>query len=597
MTGQTMKEKRYTSGKPKLLIKMVVVYTLVLLIPLLSVGGILLSYATQVLHGHYLEVVEADNRRVRTVLSSLVDQIFELSDEVCFRSDVKTVLKTEYPSIRDYISAVNQITELDHMEFSQEYIEGIYIYTDNPTLKTYKQFCLVDGDVLQQKWYHRALEKSNAFWTCIMNETYTSAMDNLCLVRQISLLDSAYHAVLVIRLSDAYIRGLVTSGTNLDTVVLEGEGIIYGSRTEWYGKSEPVPVDTQQDYYRYSGVAQLDGVDHFTAISTIKNQKSNTRLYVYTMNSDGFAIAADVARSGKTLLTIAIFVPFLILVLFAGYFSRRVQDLRGAMRKAKGQDYNMSPGFRGNDEITEIYGDLVSMVQEIKEKDARMFRFELQDSELRSKQEIMEYKVLASQINPHYLYNALETIRMKALSGGDREVADAIKILGKTLHYVMENTGTAYTTLARELEHVNNYLSIQKLRFGDRIEYELELGEAVDPQELTMLPLLLQPVVENAVVHGLESMDGTGHIRVVVQLADEKLRIKVCDSGKGIAPEALKQLQQALEDMDMKIGSGIALRNIHRRIRLSCGEGYGLRLESEPKIGTRVILELPVRKG
>lgn len=594
--GSDMKKNRNTSGKPKLLIKMVGVYTLVLLIPLLIVGGILMSYAQKTIHEHYLEVVEADNRRVRTVISGLVDQTFELSDEVCFQTDVKTVLKTEYPSVRDYISAVNLITELDHMEFSQDHLEGIYIYTDNPTLKNYKQFCVVDSEVLHQSWYRRALEKSSAFWTCIMNNTYTSAMDNLCLVRQISLLDSPYHAVLVIRLRDAYIRGLVTSGSNLDTVVLEEEGVVYGSRPEWYGEGLNLKADQQQDYYRYSGISDVEGEAYFTAISTIKNQKTNTRLYVCTMNSDGFAIAGDMKRSGQMLLCMAIFVPFLILVLFAGYFSRRIQALRKAMRKAKSQDYNMAPGFRGNDEIAETYEDLVSMVQDIKEKDSMMFQFELRESELRSKQEVMEYKVLASQINPHYLYNALETIRMKALSGGDREVADSIKILGKTLHYVMENTGTAYTTLARELDHVKNYLSIQKLRFGERIDYELELSDEVDPKEYAMLPLLLQPVVENAVVHGLESMDGTGHIRVVVELEEQKLRIKVCDSGKGIAPEELKKLRLALEDMDIKTDSGIALRNIHRRIRLSCGEGYGLRLESEPMIGTRVILELPVRK-
>lgn len=267
--------------------------------------------------------------------------------------------------------------------------------------------------------------------------------------------------------------------------------------------------------------------------------------------------------------------------------------LRSAMRKAKSQDHNMAPTFRGNDEITETYEDLVALVQDIKEKDAKMLQFELREAELRSRQEIMDYKVLASQINPHYLYNALETIRMKALTGGDREVADAIKILGRTLHYVMENTGTAYTTLDKELQHVSNYLAIQKLRFGDRINYALELSPELEPREYAMLPLLLQPVVENAVIHGLESLEGRGDIRVVVQHQNGKLCIRVCDSGKGISAQELAQLRLALDGPDNKAGSGIALRNIHRRIRLSCGEDYGLRLESELDVGTRVTLELP----
>lgn len=591
-----MKNRKASSQKRKILTKMLIVYALVLLIPLVVLGGVLMSYAREILHDHYLEVVEADNRRVRTMLSNLINQTFELSDEVCFQSDVKTILKTDHATVQDYISQVNLITELDHLEFSREQIEGIYIFTDNPTLKNYKQFCVVDMQIQQEQWYQRALGNTNAFWTSIMHDTYTSAKDNLCLVRQISLLDSPYHAVLVIRVSDAYIRGAVTSGTTLDTVALEGEGVVYGSRLEWYTNPAPVIVDPDQEYYRYRGITEVDGAAYFTSVSTIKSQKTNSRLYVYTMNSDGFAIAEDVESSGLILLSVAICVPCVILVLFAGHFSRRVGALREAMRQAKSQDYNMAPVFRGYDEIAETYEDLVSMVQDIKQKDARMFQFELRESELRSKQEIMEYKVLASQINPHYLYNALETIRMKALSGGYREVADSIKILGKTLHYVMENTGTAYTTLDKELEHVKNYLSIQKLRFGERVNYALELSPEMDPREYAMLPLLLQPVVENAVVHGLESIDGMGHIRVVVDREEDILRIKVCDSGKGIEPEELKKLRQALEHTDMKTDSGIALRNIHRRIRLSCGERYGLRLESEPKIGTRAILELPVRQ-
>lgn len=573
--------------------QMLVVYALALLIPLVVLGGVFLTYARQILHEHYLELVEADNRRARTLLSAVADQTYAISDQVCFQSDVKSVLKTEYASVRDQISDVNMITELDDLEYDNDQIEGIYIYTDNPTLKDYKQFCTVDDQIRQEQWYQLASKDVRGFWTSIMAESYTSVKHNLCLVRQISLLDTPYHAVLVIRISDAYLRSIIASGTNLDIVGLEGEGIVYASRPEWYASALPVQVDPQQTYYRHNGIAQIREKPYFTSVSTIQADKTNSRFYVCTMNSEGFAVADNVMRSSLLILLPAILVPFIILVLFAGHFSRRVGMLRSAMRKAKSQDHNMAPTFRGNDEITETYEDLVALVQDIKEKDAKMLQFELREAELRSRQEIMDYKVLASQINPHYLYNALETIRMKALTGGDREVADAIKILGRTLHYVMENTGTAYTTLDKELQHVSNYLAIQKLRFGDRINYALELSPELEPREYAMLPLLLQPVVENAVIHGLESLEGRGDIRVVVQHQNGKLCIRVCDSGKGISAQELAQLRLALDGPDNKAGSGIALRNIHRRIRLSCGEDYGLRLESELDVGTRVTLELP----
>lgn len=122
--------------------------------------------------------------------------------------------------------------------------------------------------------------------------------------------------------------------------------------------------------------------------------------------------------------------------------------------------------------------------------------------------------MLASQINPHFLYNTLETLRMKAFTAGDREVATGIKLLGKLLRYVLVNIGTTYTTLANELEHIDTYIKIQKIRFDDRVNYTLAVDDGIDTQEYMLLPLLLQPIVENAVVHGLEGVDGTGYIKI-----------------------------------------------------------------------------------
>lgn len=233
------------------------------------------------------------------------------------------------------------------------------------------------------------------------------------------------------------------------------------------------------------------------------------------------------------------------------------------------------------------------MVQDIKQKDAKMYEAELNEKELRNNQQLMEYKMLASQINPHYLYNTLETIRMKALTTGNRELADAVKILGKTLHYVQENTGTAFTTLKKELDHVENYLAIQKLRFGDRINHVVRVEPELNPGSYAILPLLLQPVVENAVVHGLEEIDGTGMITIDVGRVENILRIRVRDSGKGMSLSELESLRANMERRDADPHAGIALYNIHRRIRLCYGEKYGVTVESERGCGTCVILTLP----
>lgn len=163
------------------------------------------------------------------------------------------------------------------------------------------------------------------------------------------------------------------------------------------------------------------------------------------------------------------------------------------MHQASTEDYDIRSYIQGQDEISEAFSDLEVMVRNIKKKDAEMYEARINEAELRNEQQVMEFKMLASQINPHFLYNTLETIRMKAFAANDKEVARAIKLLGKSMRYVLENTGTSYTTLSRELEHVNVYLDIQKLRFTDKFDGITEIGEEVDPEKYIFFPCFFSP--------------------------------------------------------------------------------------------------------
>lgn len=148
--------------------------------------------------------------------------------------------------------------------------------------------------------------------------------------------------------------------------------------------------------------------------------------------------------------------------------------------------------------------------------------------------------------------------------------------------------------LQKELDHVNNYLAIQKLRFGDGINYEICVTPEVEPQTYPILPLLLQPVVENAVVHGLESISGVGILRICIEKTENgHMQITVSDNGIGMTAQELTQIRQKLEQSNGTPQSGIALYNIRQRIRLRYGEDYGLTVESTQGEGTTVILDLP----
>lgn len=580
-------------GKTKFKHQMYAVYIIGMLIPLLVVGVVLLSSANRMLNEHYTQLLEADHRRVKTMLTEITTQAYRISERVYFDNALKRLLSGGYENTGEFVSAVNRESNLDELVYNAQEIEGLYIYTDHPAAKDYKQYRAATAAVQASGWYTRAMETTNAFWVSVRRKSPSMDSSNLCLVRKISLPNSPYHAVAVVQLSDSYLRSRLDTSSIIDAVSVGDQGIVYSTKRNWYGQPQPVDIDFDEIYYRFSGKVEAEEVTYFATVSTIHLYNTSTRMYICTLDSSGISAISHIINVWILLLLLAVLIPGLILFAFADYFARRVNLLREEMHKARLQDYNMISSFSGSDELTEAFDDLKLMVQDIKEKDAKMYEAELNEKELRNKQQLMEYKMLSHQINPHYLYNTLETIRMKALTSGNRDVADSIKLLGKTLHYVLENNGVAFTTLEKELAHVRNYLAIQKMRFGERINYIIEIEPGLDPKQYEMLPLLLQPVVENAVVHGLEAINSVGLIRIDIVRFKNQLHLIVADNGKGMTQEEMEKIRTLIDTPNLQLQSSIALYNINQRIRLRYGTQYGIRLDSCVGIGTQVVLILP----
>ena len=580
-------------GKTKIRRQMYIVYICVLLIPLSILGTVLATSMYTMLDDHYSEELQLNNTRVRNMLSEVTTSVYDVSKDVIVDQTLRELVNKDYANSAQFMLAANGYTTLDELLYSEKEIDRVFIYTDNPTVRDHKQFVQVTDEISEMEWYQRAIANPQPFWTVIPNEG-THDYDNLVLVRSIASTDMKYHAVVAIRVSDRYLRNRVDHGDVVDAIALGKHGIIYSSQVAWYQQAAFWEINYEDPYYSYSGKIEVEDENYFINVSTCSLYMTNDKLYICTMNGEGVKDIGEIMWTWVLILVLSIFIPGVVLMAFANYFSSRVYLLREEMHKARQQDYNIINEFSGNDELAEAFDDLKFMVQDIKDKEAMVYEAELKEKEIRNNQQVMEYKMLASQINPHYLYNTLETIRMKALTSGNREVADSIKILGKTLHYVLENTGTVETTLKKELNHVENYLAIQKLRFGDRINYEFQVAPEVNTEEYSVLPLLLQPIVENAVIHGLEVINGVGKVIIAVEPKEaDLLRITVTDSGKGMTEGELEKIRNMLSTPELHPQSSVALYNIHQRITLYYGEEYGVEIYSEYGKGTQVVMNLP----
>lgn len=226
----------------------------------------------------------------------------------------------------------------------------------------------------------------------------------------------------------------------------------------------------------------------------------------------------------------------------------------------------------------------------------------LDDRNMIIQNKMAEYLALQNQINPHFLYNALESIRGDMLEDGNMEIAETLEALSIYFRYSVSGTGKM-VTLEDELENIEYYCIVQKYRFGSNIQMEIKYAEEVPGiLKIPMPKLILQPVVENAIFHGLEKKIGGGKITVQIETTEVRLLIDVIDDGRGIPENTLHRINESLknalkEDKDTISESGhkgVALLNIAKRLQILYGLQYGVRIFSKENMGTCVRLTMPL---
>lgn len=203
-----------------------------------------------------------------------------------------------------------------------------------------------------------------------------------------------------------------------------------------------------------------------------------------------------------------------------------------------------------------------------------------------------EFDSLQAQINPHFLYNTLDIIVWQIENEKQSEAVHTVTALARFFRLSL-GKGKNIVTVKDEIEHVKNYLMIQHMRFKNKFDYEFDIAE--DVLELPSLKLMLQPLVENAIYHGMEFMDGDGLIMVKAWQEENELYLSVVDNGLGMTEDKVETILTGKSSSGNGRGSGIGVKNVNERIKLYFGEAYGITIDSEPDEGTTVIIHLPAK--
>jgi two-component system, sensor histidine kinase YesM len=333
----------------------------------------------------------------------------------------------------------------------------------------------------------------------------------------------------------------------------------------------------------------------------MKNKRyliTNLKIWTTVLLAFCIILLADVLKATiqeeRTWVFFILYAVGFITIIYIGYLKvyRRYKKMNKLLQLYV-EGYLADDTFLESLKISPIFGRVLNILAEKLDK--------IKVLNLSKKQ--AQYLALQNQINPHFLYNTLESIRSEALCAGVDGVASMTEALATFFRYTISNIDQL-VTLEDELANIENYYIIQKYRFGDKLNLSIEYGEELTILDLRLPKLILQPIVENAIYHGIEEKMGQGFLRIRIYCTKERLIIRVSDDGVGIDQEKLntlnnKLLTNSLEDItdsDRERRGGIAILNVNNRIKLLFGEEYGIYIQSKKHVGSDVEITLPVIK-
>jgi len=529
----------------------------------------------------------------------------DFSIYICINNDILNILKSDEPAVLNkdtklwFNRAPMQIIE--DMIASKGYTKTIAIYPENgirPYLRCIDSSVYLASieDVRATEMYRQAiLSKGESTWARVSKTdtgTYqANRSDKLVMYREIfDLSKKTPLGYLAIGMEADKITDLCKNAVQQDN-----EGVVVLCRTGdelvRYGKiddgilayiqsAEYRSVDYRKradsfDYGSYHVFCSQNARNGFIVCKMVPKSNSDRQIY-------------NVALMPFLLLSVLLIGMWPLLVLVSNIIAKPLGRLSHAMNQFKQGDFSQQVPVAANDEVGQVTECFNQMVLEIKELIDNNYVITLKEKE-------SELNALQSQINPHFLYNTLDSLYWRAQNDGNEEIAEDIFALSQLFRLVL-GQGKAIIAVRHEKELITRYLQIQKMRFSKRLDYEIDIDEKI--LDYYIPKLILQPFVENAIIHGLEKTGNPGSIYVNGRMHDGYLEFTVKDTGVGMTEEQVKAIWEADDtrrNESHRIG-GYAIKNVKERLELKYRSDYQLKIESTVGIGTTVTIILPAEE-
>ncbi len=581
----------------KLNIKFTFIIVLFIIVPL----GILASYLFYVMEKNVIDenvsYIDYTMKRNQEYTVSKIDSInmstqFFLSDEALLEM-LDRSHRSEEITVEEWLEFKDEkVSSLERLVNNNPVLYGVRVYSENDRVQEMMPILYQNERLHKQEW---ACDKDYLGW----NYNYTDNLFSKYTLNQerklIGLISSIYN-------DDSEKIGTIEAAMTMETMFpsiyesIENEWSFFFSEDGKYYLDEN--KETPDSILLAEIIARIPDEKEIVTEYYEGGQQKLVLSYMPINELDGTLVCVknieDSVKNVQNIQTIFVLAMVALTALLAFVINHVVQrllkqfyEILRSIRKVQKGDLDVVIENCGKDEMGELGIQINKMLRRIKElmEDNLKREMLVKNSEIRA---------LQNQINAHFIYNVLESIKMMAEIEEEYEISDAVTSLGKLLRYSMKWV-SGNVRVSEELEYIKNYMALINLRFDYEIYLSLNIPDLILKQEIPKMSL--QPIIENAIYHGIEEMAEDSNIYMKGIIEGDDCLIEITDMGKGMSEEDVEKLRMKIAgelDSNGGSGNGIGLKNVQDRIHIAFGEKYGIEIASMLGCYTKIIVRIPI---
>ncbi len=563
--------------------KLVLIYIICVVAPILIINFIFYQYMVTNVKENNINYYRLSTQRIAKEIDNDFSFIINLITKISLDQKLYEMLDKNFGRNLDYAET--------YFEYFQPYlylngesypqVSRAIIYTSNPTVLNSGVVYKIDNQILKEQWFNEIINSPNNLHLIYgktekrADNTITTPISIYKVLNEFQGLDR-YLKIIKIEVYEKNILNIINSEN------IKGHVAIFN------GNDNILYADN--NLIKNQNLNSLNFDEERIIKRKINKNLDWTIANIIDIND--LELALREPRTNIILLTfISLFLSSLIILLIYRSFYVRLNALSEHVNNLDQEDFSRQfTGVQGRDEIGSLIRAYNRMVRKIKTLVMDVYEAKIERSNIKLGKKQAEINALQSQMNPHFLFNTLESIRMKSVEKGEKDTAEIIKYLARSFRRMI-SFQQEWIDVSEEVTYIKEFLKIQKYRFGSEFEYTLKVNP--DTLHFRIPKLIIQPFVENACIHGIERSEDCGEVFIKIELLNNSLECIIRDNGIGIKKERLDYILKHLEDENLS-DTNIGIENIYKRLNLYYGDEFKLYIESEENIGTTIRLIIPL---